>query len=392
MDRGKGLTRWERRILGAFTERFSSSAHRRGGRRLRIGKWEVLFPEIRTDAGERTGFLEAMESCEGLGIIHVKWRKYRRGDDIEAAYLENDRLLYDLMGAEHPDDLLRRIVAATDGTGHSRISDEIIEYCDKTLAEKGMPPFEAPRDVADLIILLDHLEREEGRLPLRALSVKLYNNSKRIETLKVTSAGILKKINRHDALSSLDRSFPECGIRGDITVEFHDGRVWDLHGEAVSLSRESVCAIRRIIDRPGIERPILSVENKETFHLVDRPDLYCGYIFSHGHINEAVRAFMRKVVDSGMVLHHFGDMDPDGILIFLEIHALSNGACVPFMMDVDVYRRYLSFGYHLDASRLSRIPKDAGPLASLAEEIRKNGKGVEQEIIDTQEQERKASR
>ncbi len=383
MDRGKFLTRWEQRILEAFANRFSSSAHRRGGRRLRIGRWEELFPEIRTEAVERTAFLEAMESCAGKGVISIVWKKFRKGDDIDAAYLDDDILLYGLLGSEHPDDLLRRIVEASDGIGHSLISTELIEYCRRILTEKGAPPFADPRDVADCIVLLDHLEKEKDPLPLRALSVKLFNASKRIESLKTASAGALKHIGRDNALSSLTRSFPECGIRGEITLEFNDGRVWDLCSDAVSLARETVGGIRRIVDRRGLDRPILSVENKETFHLVNRPDLYCGYIFSHGHINEAVREMMRKAVESGISLHHFGDLDPDGVLIYIEINELCDGACVPFMMDVATYRRYLPFGYELDASRLSRLPKDAGPLSSLSEQLCTHRKGVEQEIIDT---------
>jgi len=159
--------------------------------------------------------------------------------------------------------------------------------------------------------------------------------------------------------------------------------VWDLQGDAVSLSGKSIGAIRRIFDRTGLGRSILSVENKETFHLIDRSDLYCGYVFSHGHINEAVRMMVRKILDSGTALHHFGDMDPDGILIFAGINELCGGTCGRFMMDVDTYRRYESFGYALTATQLSRLPSDAGPLSPLAEEIRKTGKGVEQEIIDT---------
>ncbi len=384
MDKVKRLGRWERRILLAFADRFGTSAHRRGGRRLRIGRWEALFPETGSDAGERTGFLEAMEWCADRGVISVTWKKYRHGDDVEAAHLVDDILLYELLGAEHPDDLLGRIVDAA--ASHEAISDaskDVLDCCRRIMAEKSVPPFGDPKDVADLMTLLDILESGEETLPLRALSVRLFNDSKRIESIKLTGAGLLRRIGREDILSRLERSFPECGIRGKVGIEFTDGRVWLLLDEAISLSLKSISGIERISDGEGRNRPFLSVENKETFHLINRPDLFCGYLFCSGHINEAVRAMILKIRASGLALYHFGDMDPDGIMIFEEINALCEGTCVPFMMDVKTYLRYLPFGYELDSSRVARLSNDAGPLSSLAEEIRKKGKGVEQEIVDT---------
>ncbi len=378
------LGSYERRILKAFVDRFQSSAHRKGGRRVRIGNWEKILPEAYTDAGEKTAFLEAMESCALRGVISLSWKKFRRGDELDAAYLEDDVLLFKLMDLEHPDDLLHRIVETTGGKEwNSPASKDVLEFCKRALSEKGTPPFNNPGDAVDLITLFEHLERRESPLPLRALSVKLFNDSKRIEVLLSGSAGILKQIKREESVSSLERSFPECGIKGDIAIEFNDGRVWNLRNETLSLSIGSVEKIRRITDGNGLARPVLSVENKETFHLIHRPDHYCGYIFCHGHINSAVRLMIQTLLHSGIELHHFGDMDPEGILIFIEINELCKSRCVPFRMTVETYRRYQSYGYNLSAAQLSRLPRDAGPLSTLAEAIHTSGKGVEQEIVDT---------
>ena len=79
----------------------------------------------------------------------------------------------------------------------------------------------------------------------------------------------------------------------------------------------------------------------------------------------------------------YGDLDPEGLLIYQEFSRICLGALQPWMMDTTVYRRYLSFGRPTVANQLARLRRiDPKPLPELAAAIIDEKIGVEQEVID----------
>jgi len=85
----------------------------------------------------------------------------------------------------------------------------------------------------------------------------------------------------------------------------------------------------------GASFAILSVENKETFHVMAArlppvlPPAIAGIVSSAGHPNDAVNPFLRVCVKAGARIFHYGDLDPDGILIAQEIASLLAVPVVP---------------------------------------------------------------
>ena len=377
------LTHYEKIILEVFAKRFPKSPQRHGGRKIRIADWEKIIPEIQNCAEDKISFLDALEKLESRNVISVKWSRFRRGDEIEAVYLENATVLFELLSEDHPDVILSRILNPVRGKrGYSGTSLRIIAYCEKMMNEKTDLPFGDPLVLQDILSLIDQLEQCGLHLPLRALSVKLFSNSKRIEQLLPHLTALCKSIGGESAVESLKRSFPECMIKGNLVIEFSDGRIWRLCGEAVSFSLESAQKIIKITGSEPAMKKMVSIENKETFYHIDNPDLFCGYIFCHGHINDTVKSIVLTAHNSGNEMYHFGDMDPDGILIYNEINALCNGMLLPYCMDTALYEKYLAFGYDLNPVQLSRMPAAAAHLDSLITSINHYKKGVEQEIID----------
>lgn len=140
---------------------------------------------------------------------------------------------------------------------------------------------------------------------------------------------------------------------------------------------------------------VLSVENKETFHVLagglkDRsfalPSGIAGMVYTGGHPNDAVKAFLHRCVAAGACVYHYGDLDPDGLLILQEIQAALAVPIVPWLMTAAMHRRYAKHGFALDrtqTARLSLLDANAPQeLRNLAREIEETGIGVEQEIID----------
>ena len=76
------LSAMARTILSAFAEAYPTSAHYRGGRKLRLGDWHRRLPQIEEDVEEREAFLEAVENPHadaggGAGNRVAEWMAER---------------------------------------------------------------------------------------------------------------------------------------------------------------------------------------------------------------------------------------------------------------------------------------------------------------------------
>jgi hypothetical protein len=201
----------------------------------------------------------------------------------------------------------------------------------------------------------------------------------------------------------LVRSYPEAGLAlwGRILFE-DDAPAWECRGQILSLP--SVRRIRAVelaamAGADGRHVPgtaVLSIENKETFHVLAGeagqgrcralPPGTAAIVFTAGHPNEAAISLLRHCAATGARIYHYGDLDPDGILILLEIQDAVGATVTPWRMSAAVHRRFARYGYVLDATqkaRLSRVREHvSGDLRDLAASIAETGIRVEQEVID----------
>src|SRR6056297_1212214 len=84
-------------ILKEFENDYPFSAQFRGGRALRKGRWERIFPDIENDPQIKDEFISAAEELETEGVLTIKWARHRRGDRIEALYLKDPARLYEML-------------------------------------------------------------------------------------------------------------------------------------------------------------------------------------------------------------------------------------------------------------------------------------------------------
>ncbi|OHE71944.1 MAG: hypothetical protein A2Z99_00245 [Treponema sp. GWB1_62_6] len=414
----------ERAILEAFAARYPASAQRRGGRPLRISNWVELLPAAFGSASGRLSFLDAMERLAGAGILALIWKKHREGDELAAAVLTDPRALYERLGLPVPEDLAaglvgtaRKLSAVADDRG-----DPAAAAFFRFVAERAdsLADRLSPRDLADVDALFAFDRAEADRLPIRALSIRLYHDSKRLEALTAILRPLAVRAasgsetsgstagGPADPLPLPERTYPEVAIAGNVDLVFRDGSRWPLGNRAITLSLPAAGQILRI-DRAalpaaspaaepaaalaaggavgGAAPQALSIENKETFHAFVRCPLGFDFLLcTGGRPNRAVRAVLRVLASSGFSVFHAGDLDADGISILAEAASLCGA--LPFGMDASTFDRYLPYARDLDpslVSRLSSVPAAARELPGireLAERIRETGKGVEQEIID----------
>jgi hypothetical protein len=383
------------RILRVFAESYSTSASFRGGRRMRKSGWAKHFPAITSDMAAKNDFLEAAEELVRAGIVSVRWKRFREGDDLEALYLEDPRAMFDAMGVQSPEEETKKMLSllAKPQWARGRLS-EIAAYLVRRLEDRQPVPAGSAAELADLSRVFAMSREEAGALPIRGLSIRLFGESKRLERL-LFGADRLSRAVWGIPISEqlgLGRSFPEVtfALRGGIT--FSGGIAWPCAGQILTLPLETVKSIRAVEPAAGRRVAVLSIENKETFHVFAgrMADLSLGAVVcSSGHPNPAVVALLRLFSACGANLLHYGDLDPDGILILQEIGSALGMPVTPRFMTIDIHRKYAKYGYQLAPNQRARLaqldPQAPDMLRALAREIEETGTGVEQEIIDVDE-------
>jgi hypothetical protein len=79
---------------------------------------------------------------------------------------------------------------------------------------------------------------------------------------------------------------------------------------------------------------------------------------------------------------HFGDLDPEGLLILQELERAVGRSVQPSMTDRQTYLEYLPHGRPLSQASLRRLSEVTHEvLRPLAAEMARKGKGVEQQVI-----------
>ncbi len=380
----------ERRILQRFAARYPGSAQRRGGRSLRLKNWDRLLPEAFAGADARRSFLDALERLEQAGILKLYWKKHRKGDELAAAELADPRALHERLGRPLPEDLAGLLASSASAAAAEATDPEARQIAAffRFVADRAdtLGDRLTPRDVRDAAALFACDPAERDRLPIRALSIRLYRDSKRLEALVSLLRPLLARASLAGKLPLPERVYPEAALAGHAELVFADRTVWQIDGKPLTLSLAAAGALERI--RAPVPQPrALSIENKETFHAFSGHPLgFDVLLCTGGRPNRAVRAVLRVLALSGFTVFHAGDLDADGIAILGEAHDLSGA--LPFGMDAAVFDRYLPWARDLNASlvsRLSSVPRAVFGLPGipgLAERIRQTAKGVEQEIID----------
>jgi hypothetical protein len=410
------MTRWEERIAAVFTERFprsSAAENPEGGRPFRLTA-EQLYPDfVSGSPDEKESFLEAAESLERKGLALIRWVPRRKGEALASLVFPDPEAFFAFTGKPSPSVLaaeVRQTAAlytaesapddAAPYTGLFRFLAANIKPID---AIRGIDQA-AVRDLSKLTVYLGNSDAVGGNtsgLTIRALSISLYADSKRLEEIVSLFARLLSAAESRGIpipeLSLLDRSFPETMITGKLRFFFagEDGAeippMENTTGAVIGLPLASITGILKITPLEPRQPPsVLMVENKETFYTLSAPMLprYNALLYTAGHPNRAVRALVGVLADSGFTFYHAGDLDIDGILILQELTAMAGKPVKPVKMDSKTFEQYRRYGRSLETSMLRRAVLINGEtrkipgITELINLIEETGIGVEQEIIN----------
>lgn len=398
-ERGRGSDfDAELTILEAFAARYPGSAMRLGGRALRLRGWDALAPGSADSAEARESFLSAMERLASAGTLRLGWKRRREGSELEWAELADPAALYAALDLPHPDRAAeasagkaRELAAAAERRGDAEAAT-LFERLARSAGVSDAPP--SPVELEELAALLALPEDEPLRAAPRALSTRLYADSKRLERVVERFAPFVGAAERGGDLGAEfgarrlpDRAWPEVSIAGRATLAFKNGDRWRLEGRALSLPLATVASLAAVESADGGPLRALSVENKETYRaFIAENRGFDVVVLSGGHPNRAARAFYALCAMAGTELRHAGDLDPDGLAIAAELHELCGA--IPWAMELEVFERHLDQARSLEPAlvrRVARLGEKAlalGDFRAVAARIAETGRGLEQEAID----------
>jgi len=422
------MTDWERKIIEEFISHYFNSASETGENRsaLRV-RSSLLFTNFdASHPDEKESYLEAAESLQRKGIINLNWEKRGKGERIKTLSCENFEKLFEEVGRPYPKTEAEKIRNMLSEKVHAIRESEpkpvtlSSAMTDKDALQKEkitaflefLSMYFSPREIGqgidkhimeDFISLMEfcsgHLKQE--KLTTRALSIMLYRDSKRLETILTICSPFLTRIQKIvpiPDLSSLERSYPETMIAGKIIIQFKNQNqpLVNAGGHIIGLpleSAESIETIQLVSEKK--EKTVLTIENKETFYALGSPqkhskDLsrYDCFLYIGGYSNRATEALVKTLAASDFSFYHAGDLDPDGILILQHIQELAEKPVVPVRMDAATFDQYKAWARPLTKPILRQIEKisektrNNSELAGLLRRIEETGLGVEQEIID----------
>jgi hypothetical protein len=418
------MTEWEQRIAAAFIEKYPRSAAASGGRPLRLSR-KQLFPGFEKSSPDaRESFLDAAETLAKRGVLCLVWARRKKRETLTAAVCTGAEALYALAGKQSPAFTAEEARAAAreaaalipdtpDANNPGALNTNAASAHTPDTASTWKPfltflsetltPEDAVRGidaqaVRDLALLSQN--SATGGITPRALSVSLYADSKRLETLLDIFSRPITRARRRNIpvpeLSRLERAFPETLIAGKLVFEGTAPAdaapviLTNPSGSVIGLPLGTILKIRRVRlseNQPAGAPRALLIENLETFYaFAETAAAYAVVLYVGGHPNKAVRALTSLLAQAGFDLHHAGDLDPDGILILQELIRIAGKPITPLRMDAATFDRYAARGKKLEASvmrRLSLIREETIPgIAALIQKIEETGVGIEQEIID----------
>lgn len=413
------MTAQAQAICREFARRFPSSAAADGGMPLRLSAAKA-FPVLQGAAADaKESFLEAAEELERQGVLGLSWKRFRGGEELSGLTLLDPRALFTLLALPYPPDeadaarsAARDAALAMDGQdacGSSRAfllwAAERLKPSDTTCgpgADQGSAGLEqALSELGRLLSILPSYMRN-GQLygtTARALSISLFDDSKRLERVLDVLAPLLSRAKKAGVdtpdLSALQRNYPHTLLSGRLEFIMDDGgRIANDAGAVLGFALSGASRVDKIgpISRAPSENGcrLLTVENLETFYALAESQLDKGFeavLYAGGHPNRVVQLLAAAFSRSGFSITHAGDLDPDGILILQELSDCAGTHVLPLRMDGATFDAYLEHARMLDGPSLKRLDlvradSLAVPgIAELVQRIRASGRGVEQEII-----------
>lgn len=176
-------------------------------------------------------------------------------------------------------------------------------------------------------------------------------------------------------------------FKGSACINFKDGTEIKMKLERpIALSSESLDSISDIII---YNQTIMTVENLTSYNRLNSGETF--YIFLSGYHNSLKQKFLIKLEESNQEKKwcHFGDLDPDGFYILLNLREKTGIDFIPAFMSLQYLIKYQKYCKPLESNDITKAKSllTAGEYANIMQYMLDKNCKLEQEIISWSEQE-----
>lgn len=253
-------------------------------------------------------------------------------------------------------------------------------------------PIDAPTDLEDIIVILQCLDKQSQEISLRKLSLKLFNDSKRFESLKGRLVNIIRdyyeeQFDDEEEMLAHFNIIKNPGfiyISGKIIIEIN-GQVIDLgllEGPFSLMSKN--IEMMKIIEIK--DDHVLTVENLTSFYDLNLNNTLIVYL--GGYHNALRRKLLTDIykMKPKLNFYHFGDIDAGGFYIYLHLIEKTGISFKALAMNKDILIKYADYCKKLtanDRKKLSNIKEYI--IDGTIEYMLEHNVKLEQEIVEIED-------
>lgn len=371
--------------------------------RIRID--ESHFPDYwdQHDVRERLEANAALLELERLGLVRLHWQKFEEKNWLSAVDLVSEQIgsIYAVLRrtprTQQETALCNLLAEQTPVSGwHADFLNWVQAQLSKSLSIAPLD-LQDPRKNADLLLAISTIAQLDEPVLERILSIRLFNDSKRLETLL---DAILLVLRRHDPDASLYgkdmnalllahhvAQVPEhILVAGPLILQTKDACL-DIAPFKPSVAI-SAATLHNATSITCAARQVITIENATSFSefaaIGPKGTLL---VFTSGFASPATLTLLQALERAHPYLKffHWGDIDVGGLRI-LEHLRRHIAPISPLGMDTTIFNEYLAFGQTLTKEEISTLRKlrdhaSIEDCVSLIEMMISTGKKLEQEAI-----------
>lgn len=243
-------------------------------------------------------------------------------------------------------------------------------------------------EYGDLLLAVKEVLSNEEEIFIRELSVKLFNNSKRLEEIESPVRSLLYKYGEYDDKETvleehnIIKTPTYVMVKGCGLLVFAEQKI-DLEKISgdIALSTQTLKSLCSV-ELNGAS--VITIENLTSFHKYKATNELVIYL--GGFHNSVKRDFIKLVerANPGTIFKHFGDIDAGGFYILEHLKSKTGINFLPQNMDVGTLdankENWISLSEN-DRTRLASLSEKNNSYADVIEYMLKNNCKLEQEII-----------
>ena len=410
----------------------------RSGRSIKIVLADILLPAYfsQTDPTPRLTANEQFTALEKAGLLKLAWLSGETGHILQSAQLERENperaragvtRIYALIHRSAKTDQRTRLETLLLADKFRFVDDwrarAIRHILTQLRAGKSPSPFNLSDSglTIDLLTVMEALPTLTTETPYRVFSVRVFNDSKRLEVIKNQLVSLArlgnpewKRIPAEEVLRELNLvANPNyIHLAGNWQLTLETGEILSIGGfspsigfpaaqtaglQSVEIHADAVLCIENITTFHEFIRAQTAALKRNAQHIiperggVDEIDIACSMfrfavICTYGNPSPAVRRLLRLIPDSTPI-YHWSDLDYGGFNILSQLRRLVSERVEPYRMDIVTFDDNFERARPLTASDRANLKKllqrsELRDVRLVIEHLLKRGLKLEQEGVE----------